>query len=131
VIAATVGAEAGQAALMTNQALGVENQLRFSRSNEEEADRIGIRNLYSAGFNPYDMAGMFENMLRARSLSGRLPEFLSTHPLDERRIADSKNRANSYPQVNHVPNSDFLLMRQRVQIHYATDLDAAIAERER
>lgn len=131
VIAATMGGEAGQAALMTNQALGVENQLRFSRSNEEEADRIGIRNLYNAGFNPNDMAGMFENMLRARSLSGRMPEFLSTHPLDERRIADSKNRANSLPAVEHVPNSEYLLMRQRVQIHYATDLNAEIASRER
>ena len=69
VIAAAAGGDAGQAALMTSQAIGVENQLRFSRSNEEEADRIGIRNLYNAGFDPQDMAGMFEQMLRMRAMS--------------------------------------------------------------
>jgi len=131
VIAATMGGEAGQAALMTTQAMGVENQLRFSRSHEEEADRIGIRNLVSAGFDPNDMAGMFEQMLRARGLSRRQPEFLSTHPLDENRIADSRNRANTYPPVAHVQNSEYLLMRQRVLVHYASDMAAEIDERQR
>lgn len=131
VIAATMGGEAGQAALMTTQSVGLDNQLRFSRSNEEEADRIGIRNLVSAGFDPNDMAGMFEHMLRARSFSRRPPEFLSTHPLDENRIADSKNRANTYATVNHVQNPEYLLMRERVLIHYATDANAEIASRQR
>jgi beta-barrel assembly-enhancing protease len=131
IIGAAAGGEAGQAALMTTQAIGIDNQLRFSRSNEEEADRIGIRNLYNAGFDPSDMAGMFEHMLRMSSFSQRPPEFLSTHPLDERRISDSRNRANSLPAVNHVPNPEFLLMRQRVQLHYATDYEAEIDKRAR
>lgn len=131
IIGAAAGGEAGQAALMTTQAIGLDNQLRFSRSNEEEADRIGIRNLYNAGFNPEDMAGMFEHMLRASSFSQRPPEFLSTHPLDEKRIADSRNRANTYPAVDHVPNPEYLLMRERVQMHYATDYEAEIDSRAR
>jgi len=131
VIAATMGGDAGQAALMTTQAVGVENQLRFSRSHEEEADRIGIRNLVNAGFNPQDMAGMFEQMLSARGFSRRPPEFLSTHPLDENRIADSRNRANTYPRVDHIQNPEYLLMRERVLVHYATDMAAEIDRRER
>ena len=131
IIGAAAGGEAGQAALMTTQAIGIDNQLRFSRSNEEEADRIGIRNLYNAGFDPNDMAGMFEHMLRESSFSQRPPEFLSTHPLDERRIADSRNRANTLPAVNHVPNPEFLLMRERVILHYATDYEAEIEKRAR
>jgi predicted Zn-dependent protease len=131
IIGAAAGGEAGQAALMTTQAIGIDNQLRFSRSNEEEADRIGIRNLYNAGFDPDDMSGMFEHMLRESSFSQRPPEFLSTHPLDERRVADSRNRANSMPAVNHVPNPEFLLMRERVQMHYATDYEAEIDKRAR
>jgi len=131
IIGAAAGGEAGQAALMTTQAIGIDNQLRFSRSNEEEADRIGIRNLYNAGFDPGDMAGMFEHILRMSSFSQRPPEFLSTHPLDERRISDSRNRANTLPAVNHVPNPEFLLMRQRVQLHYATDYEAEIDKRAR
>lgn len=126
VIAATVGGDAGQAALMTTQAIGAENQLRYSRSNEQEADRIGIRTLYNAGFDPFDMAGMFEQMMRMKSFSRRLPEFLSTHPLDENRIADSKNRANTLPAVQRVQNIEYLLMKQRVIMHYADNHDAAI-----
>jgi predicted Zn-dependent protease len=131
IIGAAAGGEAGQAALMTTQAIGIDNQLRFSRSNEEEADRIGLRNLYNAGFDPNDMSGMFEHMLRASSFSQRPPEFLSTHPLDERRVSDSRNRANALPAVNHVPNPEFLLMRERVQLHYATDYESEIDKRAR
>lgn len=130
-IAATAGGDAGTAALMVNQARGVDNQLRFSRSHESEADRVGIRTLYNAGFDPADMAGMFEGMLRSRNFSQRLPEFMSTHPLDETRIADSRNRANGYPAVDYVQNPEFLLMRERVQIHYARNADAAIEQRQR
>jgi predicted Zn-dependent protease len=131
VIMATVGGDAGQAALMTSQAMGIDNQLRFSRSNEQEADRVGIRNLYNAGFDPADMGGMFEQMLRMRTLTQRVPEFLSTHPLDESRVADARNRARTYPAVEHLPNPEFFLMRERVIINYATDLDAEIASRQR
>ncbi len=131
VIAATVGGEAGQAALMTAQSASLENQLRFSRSNEEEADRIGIRTLYNAGFDPNNMAAMFERMLQSRNFSQRLPEFLSTHPLDENRIADSKNRANSYSAVENIENIEFALMRQRVLIHYAKNPEAEIESRQR
>jgi len=131
VIGATAGGDAGQAAMMTSQALGQENQLRYSRSNEQEADRIGIRTLYNAGFDPNDMAGMFEQMMRMKSFSQRLPEFLSTHPLDENRIADSKNRSNALPSVNHIQNIEFLLMKHRVTMHYTGNVDAEIESLER
>jgi len=126
IIASTVGGDAGQAALMTTQAVGQENRLRYSRSNEQEADRIGIRTLYNAGFDPNDMAGMFAQMMRMQSFSRRLPEFLSTHPLDENRIADSKNRSNVLPPVQHAQSIEFLLMKQRATLHYANNKDAVI-----
>lgn len=126
IIASTVGGDVGQAALMTTQAVGVENKLRYSRSNEEEADRVGIRTLYNAGFDPNDMAGMFEQMMRMQSASRRVPEFLSTHPLDENRIADSKNRTNSLPRVEHVQNIEFLLMKHRVNVHYTNDANSYV-----
>lgn len=131
VIAATAGGEAGQAALMTSQAAAMHNQLRFSRINEQEADRIGIRTLYEAGFDPMDMPRMFERMQREKNQSRRPPEFLSTHPLDESRIADSKNRAANYPPVSHDPNIEYLLMRQRVLIHFTKDYDTMISRLER
>lgn len=131
VIGVIAGGDAGTAALMGSQSIALDNQLSFSRSNEQEADRVGIRTLYNAGFDPADMSGMFEHMMRAKSFSQRLPEFLSTHPLDESRIADSKNRAASYPPVQALQNIEYLLMKQRVTMHYESNYDAAISRLER
>lgn len=132
VVAATVGGDAGQAAIMGSQAAAMDQQLRYSRNNEQEADRIGIRTLQDAGFDPDDMAGMFERMLRSSSFSQRPPEFLSTHPLSESRVADSRNRAASYPSVDPEEyNIEFRLMKQRVNVHMARDLESIIVQGER
>lgn len=129
VVAATVGGDAGQAAIMGSQAAAMDQQLRYSRNNEQEADRIGIRTLQDAGFDPDDMAGMFERMLRSSSFSQRPPEFLSTHPLSESRVADSRNRAASYPPVDTEEyNIEFLLMKQRVNVHTARNLETLIVQ---
>lgn len=127
VIMATVDGDAGQAALATTQAISIDGQLRFSRSNEQEADRIGIRTLYNAGFDPADMGEMFEQMMRASSFSRRPPEFMSTHPLDENRIADSVNRANNYPLVQYVQDVEYLLMQQRVKSYYEDNHQSALS----
>lgn len=130
-IVAAGGAEAGQAALGASQALMMENRLQFSRGNEEEADRVGMRTLYNAGFDPQDMPGMFENMMQMRSFSRRIPEFLSSHPLDENRVADSRNRALGLPAVEHIQNVEFLLMKQRVLLHFENDYQGFIDKLER
>ena len=125
-ILAAGGAEAGQAALAASQAVMMENRLQFSRSNEEEADRVGMRTLFNAGFDPEDMPGMFENMMQMRSFSRRMPEFLSSHPLDENRVADSRNRALGLPAVEHIQNVEFLLMKQRALLHFETNYSAYV-----
>jgi len=130
-ILAAAGGEAGQAALAVSQAAMTENRLQFSRANEEEADRVGMRTLFSAGFDPQDMPGMFENMMQMRSFSRRMPEFLSSHPLDENRVADSRNRALGLPAVEHIQNVEFLLMKQRALLHYQTDYQGHIDGLER
>ena len=125
-ILATAGAEAGQAAIAASQAVMMENRLQFSRSNEQEADRVGMRTLFNAGFDPEDMPGMFENLMQMNSFASRMPEFLSSHPLDENRVADSRNRALGLPSVEHIQNVEFLLMKQRVLLHFETDYSTYI-----
>jgi predicted Zn-dependent protease len=44
VLAATAGGDAGMAAITATQALAMDSRLRYSRSNEQEADRIGLEN---------------------------------------------------------------------------------------
>lgn len=96
----------GEAALAATMAGGSQMQLDFTRSNEREADRVGIQMLASGGFDPQGMPGFFERLQQEyRYASTGLPEFLSTHPVTLERIADARNRADQYPPS---PGSDSL-----------------------
>lgn len=61
--------------------------LKFSRSNESEADYIGIRYAAKAGYDPRAAITFWQKMEK-ESKGSNVPVFLSTHPSHERRIAD-------------------------------------------
>ncbi|GAB2941005.1 M48 family metallopeptidase [Hymenobacter coalescens] len=71
------------------QAVGVGSQvglLKFSRTQETEADRLGLVFMALAGYNP-DGAVSFWQRMAANDQGGNI-EFLSTHPSSSTRIAD-------------------------------------------
>ena len=79
--------DAIQAAVIGGQALAMQRQIDYTRSNESEADRIGIQTLYGAGYSPDGMADFFERMSNAtRSNAGgyQMPDYLQTHPVSSR-----------------------------------------------
>jgi predicted Zn-dependent protease len=61
--------------------------LPFSRSQESEADRIGLVYMARAGYDPHEAPRFWERMA-AQSSGSRPPEFLSTHPAPESRIRE-------------------------------------------
>lgn len=65
--------------------VGVE--LPFSRLAENEADEIGLYYAARAGYDPRVAIGFWQRMYEAAGQRVRPPEFLSTHPADETRIA--------------------------------------------
>lgn len=112
ILGATAGGDAAVAATMGTQAAMQQQQINFTRQNEKEADRLGIRILYDAGFDPRAMPGFFTRMGRANRSYGReLPEFLRTHPVTNSRIADSLGRAEKYPYRQHPDSIRYLLLR--------------------
>ncbi len=117
VLAATVGGDAGLAAITATQAASLQNQLRFSRQNEQEADRIGMQTLVKADMDPNAASAMFENMMAASRYAGnRPPEFLMSHPVTESRISDAANRARQYSRKMYTENIVYQLMRARVEV---------------
>jgi predicted Zn-dependent protease len=98
-----LGAVAGNVAFMDdpqnqatfNTAYGVGSNLGvmmpFSRSHETEADKIGLTLMAIAGYDPMEASNLWERM-KAQG-GGAPPEFLSTHPSNDTRIANIKSWA--------------------------------------
>jgi len=90
--------DASMAALASAQGLIAQRQIDYTRSNESEADRLGIRTLARSGYDPEAMARMFERMQAAsRTNQGgereRVPDYLRTHPVTTTRISEARMRA--------------------------------------
>nr|WP_243713455.1 M48 family metalloprotease [Luteimonas terrae] len=90
--------DAAMAIIAGAQGLALQRQIDYTRSNESEADRLGIRTLSRAGYDPEGMASMFERMQSvSRTNQGgdreRLPDYLRTHPVTTTRISEARDRA--------------------------------------
>lgn len=125
-IGALGGGEAGIAALSSAQAAAQSNALRYSRTREQEADRVGLNTLVEAGMDPHAMGRMFERMQRAYRFSRTPPEFLLTHPLSESRIADARAQAARYPKRDYGDSQEFRMMKTRAELHYSPSPQAGV-----
>ena len=131
IIMATSDASHGTAAVAAAQGRAIENQLRFSRSNETEADRVGQDVMFSAGFDPDGMSTLFERLLAINRFGRQPPEFLLSHPLTESRVSGSRGRASRYPRQQYRANLEYQIVRARVVGHYATNKADLVLEYER
>lgn len=123
---ATSGSDAGMAAIMSTQAASIQAQLHFSRENEAEADRVGMQTMVNANMDPRAVPAMFESMQRsARYMGDRPPEFLLSHPVTEKRISDSRNRAEQYPLKQYPDNIDYQLIKARARLSMAENPSVA------
>ncbi len=116
-----------QGAVMGSQAMAAQAQINFTRHNEVEADRVGIRTLSAAGYDPHGMADFFEKMGKTSRASGEgPPEFLRTHPVSVNRIAEAKSRIQNLPSVEAGEGRQFYIVQARLRALLENDPKKAI-----
>ena len=111
-LGSAVSGDLGMAAAAGIQAAAIQQQLNFTRQNEKEADRVGIKTLAQADFDPNAMPVFFERMARASRLyENNAPEFLRTHPVTTDRIADALGRAGAFAYRQRQEDLNYFLLR--------------------
>lgn len=75
--------------------------MKYGRDDELESDRLGVRFISDAGYDPRALIGVMQILEKAGG--GRQPEFFSTHPNPENRIGEIQDAINAeFP--NGVPD---------------------------
>lgn len=128
-LAATVGSDAGIAALSLVQGLSIDQKLHYSRQSEQEADRLGMQILLRANRDPNAVPSMFDRMMRLTHYAGfKPPEYLLTHPLPESRITDAELRVIQYPKRYYRKNDYYDIMRIHARLKAAGTPHDALRE---
>jgi predicted Zn-dependent protease len=97
------------------QGLAAQQQINFTRSNETEADRVGVGILASAGFDPNGMAAFFWT-LQQRGGGEQIPDLLRTHPVTTERISETRERADQYARRPAQESVAYPLVRERLRV---------------
>jgi predicted Zn-dependent protease len=119
--AATGSSDAALGGISMAQGAAMQQQINFTRSNENEADRVGMGFLAAAGFDPYGMPDFFETIGRRTNISASsrnaLPEILQSHPVNANRIAESRARAAQFQDLKQNAESvSYTLTRERLRV---------------
>ena len=83
--------------------------LKFSRSDEYEADELGVEYSSKVGYDAVEMSEFFKTLERMRPEGGSLPEWQSTHPDPGNRIEMTREKSLQYQSAN--PDKEFVVKR--------------------
>ena len=128
ILTTIVAPDAGIAILTASQTQAQFSQLTHSRSAEQEADRIGMKTLSSAGFDPRQSSEFLSKLADQMRHMPKPPVFLLTHPLPDSRVSDVRMRALQYPERLVESSQDFYMAKARVIARYGADSPKAEEE---
>lgn len=105
---------------LIQQGIGTGSQLltlKFSRSQEYEADDLGIRYLASGGYDPRALSDMLASLAAQSNLDAQvagsarsMPEWASTHPDPASRVDRAAREAQATRSTSTTRNRDAFLM---------------------
>jgi predicted Zn-dependent protease len=91
--------------------------MKFSRSAEEEADKLGVQYMYAAGYDPGAMATMFEKLeAKNKKKPGFISRAFSTHPAPPDRRAAALALAARFPEHDEyvISSSEFQRVKAKL-----------------
>ena len=91
--------------------------MKFSRSAETEADKLGVQYLYAAGYDPNALATMFEKLAaKNQKKPGFISKAFSTHPQPPERRAASLTLVSRFPEREEytISTSEFQKVKARL-----------------
>ena len=91
--------------------------MKFSRSAEEEADKLGVQYMYAAGYDPSAMATMFEKLeAKNKKKPGLISRAFASHPAPPDRRAAALALAARFPEHDEyvISTSEFQKVKSRL-----------------
>lgn len=97
----------------------------YTRDAEREADALAVETMVHAGWNPEGMVTMFETLDKETGGGGGGPQFLSSHPANDERIANVQRDILKYPGSDKLKWDDGKLpiIQERLKLIVGTDSD--------
>jgi predicted Zn-dependent protease len=137
IAASAIDGDAAAAVMMGSQTASMNSSMAFSRSNEREADRVGMQIMTQSGYDPRAMPRFFATMNERSQLNQTanqfLPSFVRSHPLSNERLSESQSRAQRYPslsltqQLRHQALFDLLYWRVQSTGKHASETELKTA----
>ena len=94
--------------------------INFTRENEYEADRLGMKLLQNGNFNAQGMVDFFKIMQRSSGSSEfQNIEYLRTHPVNTNRISEAQGRVKI--KANGLLDADYFPMFKEYLEYYSSD----------
>jgi len=109
--------DVGSALITGGMAAGQTAQLKYSRQDEEEADRVGYDYMRAMNRNPVAMVGMLRKMHRENVLnSSQMPPYLLTHPDPDLRMSYIQDLLESGPKTTYPAVDPFPFQRLKYRL---------------
>lgn len=106
----------GQSGAQLGQVFAAGFALKYSREYESQADALGAEIMANAGYDPHDLANVFQTIAQ-QERGGRAPQWLSSHP-DPGNRYEKINQEAQYLRVSQDPPIKLTRDFERIQARF-------------